>query len=117
MNIFPAPGFLLIEILSSDTTSDGIYRADEDKSSPRTAKVVAVGRPKLDGKDSIEVPTFPDPLPKSSTEDNPHFSLKQGDTIYFIRGGDRPLPAQSDKKLSFLPFEHVLALVTEEDKK
>ncbi len=107
MAVFPAPGFLLVELLTSETTADGIYRGDEDKKAPPQAKVLAIGLPKKDGDTKIEIPDF---LHNGKTP--PSTELQKGDTIYFIRGGDRPI----DKKQSFVPFEHVLGLV-EEDKK
>lgn len=110
MKLYPAPAFLLVEILKSETTSNGIYTGEAGKNAPILAKVLKIGIAKAE---STTNPLF---VPAFEVTPDKYTDLKEDDLIYFIRGGDRPLPDENGKKLSFLPFEHVLSLCIKEDK-
>lgn len=102
MTVYPAPGFLLVELLKSDTTVDGIYKGEEDKKAPVQAKVIRIGYQRDHGENPILLPRF-------ETGEESDKQLVENDTICFVRGGDRPL----DEKQSLVPFEHILGLVEE----
>lgn len=108
--VYPAPGFLLIEILEDDNkTKEGIYLPQDLQSEPMKGKVVRIGYARTTeyGK-SLGAPEF--------SIDEQGFDLVEGDIIYFKTHTQYEISSYDDMKLAFIPFETVCGLIVEDKK-
>lgn len=112
-NIYPAKGFVLVELLDADSeTESGVYIPEEAKvEKPMKAKVLEIGLPRLgEGGVVLEAPDFS----IGTNEDNMggiFHKLKKGDTIFYDKHTQKELPIPGSKtKLAFLAFERILGL-------
>ena len=105
--IYPAPGFLLIEILQDpQKTKEGIYLPQDLESEPMKGKVLAVGNNRFTEEGQYI-------LPPTFNQDKD--VLKKGDVIYFKPHTQHELPGYTDTKTAIIPFEVVMCLEVEDD--
>ncbi len=108
--IYPAPGFLLIEILEdANKTKEGIYLPHDLQDEPMRARVLKVGHLRdTEYGYSITPPMFK--IGKKETLS----LIKPGDIIYFKKHTQNEIPGYDDVKLAFIPFETVCGLFEDE---
>lgn len=100
--IFPAPGFLLIEILEDDNkTKEGIYLPQDLQSEPMKGKVVKIGESRTTEYGTVlNRPDF-----------NGGEFVKESDIIYFKPHTAHEIKSyDKDTKWGFIPFEVVMGL-------